>query len=67
MQAALESGGRISKAEALALASTDLDLLLGSTAEAQGSLVATVGGDLLDMEAKVVAVLDAGRGVVDLF
>ncbi|KZV62706.1 carbohydrate esterase family 9 protein, partial [Peniophora sp. CONT] len=67
--AALESGGRINKSEALALASTDLDLLLGSTVQAQGegTLVATIGGDLLDLEAKVVGVVDGGRGVVDLF
>ncbi|VDB85240.1 unnamed protein product [Peniophora sp. CBMAI 1063] len=67
--AALESGGRIGRVEALALASTDLELLLGSTVQAQdeGTLVATVGGDLLDLEAKVIGVVDGARGVVDLF
>lgn len=68
-QAALEADGRISKAQALSLASTNLEKLLGSKVEAAGlsDLVATEGGDLLSMEAKVVGVLSARRGVVDLF
>ena len=68
-QAALEAGGRLSKSDALALATTDLESLLGSTVQAQdeGTMVVTVGGDLLDLEAKVVGVVDGARGVVDLF
>lgn len=43
--------------------------MLGSTVQAQdeGTMVVTVGGDLLDLEAKVVGVVDGARGVVDLF
>ena len=68
-QAALEAGGRLSKSDALALATTGLESLLGSTVQAQdeGTMVVTVGGDLLDLEAKVVGIVDGARGVVDLF
>jgi hypothetical protein len=70
MQASLETGGRISKAQALALASTNLELLLGEEVDAAGTssdLVATVGGDLLSIESKVAAVISPRRKVVDLF
>ncbi|KAF8135494.1 composite domain of metallo-dependent hydrolase [Boletus edulis] len=54
--AALESNGQISKSETLALASTNLEELLGvkPTVSLSGDLVATIGGSLLDLEAKVV-------------
>lgn len=70
MQAALEADGRISKTQALALASTNLEKLLGIDDGGWSSasdLVATAGGDLLQFESKVVAVISPGRGVVDLF
>ncbi|KAI0038899.1 carbohydrate esterase family 9 protein [Auriscalpium vulgare] len=68
--AAIEAGGRISKLEALALASTNLEKLLGGTAEValgMPDLVATAGGDLLSFESKVVGVISARRQAVDLF
>lgn len=61
--AALESDGKISKAQALALASTNLEKLLGATA--QGDLVVTRGGTILDFEAKVVGVISQSRGLFE--
>ncbi|KAH9930389.1 composite domain of metallo-dependent hydrolase [Amylocystis lapponica] len=47
--AALETGGEISKADALALASINLETLLGvHVGDLESDLVATRGGDLLD-------------------
>jgi hypothetical protein len=66
----LGAGGRISKIQALALASTNLEKLLGcDSGVALGSLdlVATQGGDLLSFESKVVGVISPRRGSVDLF
>ncbi|KAI0635342.1 carbohydrate esterase family 9 protein [Trametes polyzona] len=64
--AALESNGTISKSEALALASTNVEQLLGVNAdERYADLVATRGGDLFDFS-KVVAVVSPSRGVVHL-
>jgi hypothetical protein len=56
----------------LEIASTSIDSLLGLDAEGgeeidTGALVATKGGDLLDFEGKVVAVLQKELGVVHLF
>ncbi|CDO72361.1 hypothetical protein BN946_scf184977.g58 [Trametes cinnabarina] len=66
--AALESGGQIEKADALALASTNVEKLLGfKTDGLQGDLVATLGGDLLDFSSKVVGVISRRRGLVDVF
>ncbi|KAH9001980.1 carbohydrate esterase family 9 protein [Lactarius hatsudake] len=65
---ALESGGHISKPEAIALASTNLKKLLGGNGHKGATdLVATQGGDLLSFESKVVAVISSDRGTVDLF
>ncbi|KAF9227423.1 carbohydrate esterase family 9 protein [Gyrodon lividus] len=65
--AALESDGHISKPEALALASANLDKLLGVKPEASlsGDLVATHGGSILDFNAKVVGVISSRRGSVE--
>ncbi|KAI0653864.1 carbohydrate esterase family 9 protein [Cubamyces menziesii] len=64
--AALESNGTISKATALALASTNVEKLLGVETEgSQNDLVATLGGDLLSFS-KVVAVISPRREVVDI-
>ena len=60
----MESGGRITQAQALALASTNIRKLLG--VKGSGDLVATKGGSILDFESKVVGVLSSSRGVVDL-
>lgn len=65
---ALESGGQISKPEAIALASTNLKKLLSRNRD-NGviDLVATQGGDLLSFESKVVAIISSVRRTVDLF
>ncbi|TRM61307.1 hypothetical protein BD626DRAFT_502095 [Schizophyllum amplum] len=60
----LESGGRLSKTAALALASTNVEKLLG--VEPSGDLVATRGGGMLDFGSKVVGVVSPKRGVVDI-
>ncbi|KAJ6570161.1 carbohydrate esterase family 9 protein [Mycena vulgaris] len=66
--ASLATGGKMSKAEVLALGSTNVAKLLGAKAPTKFSqdLVATRGGDLLSFNSKVVAVLSPGRGLVDL-
>jgi hypothetical protein len=67
--AALESREDLDKAEALALATTNIELLLGLDVETEGAyadMVATRGGDLLDLEAKVVGVISPRRGLVEL-
>ncbi|KAJ3975274.1 hypothetical protein EV361DRAFT_524556 [Lentinula raphanica] len=64
--AALEAG--ITKAEAITLASSNLEKLLGLTSgTASLNLVATTDGTILDFESKAVAVASSKRGVVDLF
>jgi hypothetical protein len=56
----------------LAIGSTNLERLLGAEAgivgefEDEGDLVVTQGGDLLEMEAKVVAVISRRNGKVNL-
>ncbi|KAL1744952.1 hypothetical protein HDZ31DRAFT_37449 [Schizophyllum fasciatum] len=60
----LESDGRLSKEDVLALASTDMEKLLG--VKPSGDLVATRGGGILDFGSKVVGVVSPERGVVDL-
>ena len=66
------SNGRISKVQAFGIASTNIDSLLGlDYADGEeidmGALIATKGGDLLEFEGKVVAVLQKELGVVHLF
>lgn len=66
-QAALESNGAISKEQAIALASTNVEKLLGverKNAE-EVELVVTRGGDLMDYS-KVVGVISPVRGVFDI-
>jgi hypothetical protein len=67
--AALESNGRISQDQAYRLVSTDLEKLLGLRGidEEIGDLVAFNGGNVFDLSSKAVAVISAGRGLVDLF
>ncbi|EMD37401.1 hypothetical protein CERSUDRAFT_83171 [Gelatoporia subvermispora B] len=63
-----ESPNVIPKEAALALGSINVKHLLGlETAVGEEDLVATIGGDLLDFEGKVVAIVSPRRGVVDLF
>ncbi|TFK91320.1 composite domain of metallo-dependent hydrolase [Polyporus arcularius HHB13444] len=64
--AALEFGGNISRADAIALASTNVESLLGiDRANGEVELVATRGGDLLGY-GKVIGVISPLRGTVDV-
>ena len=66
--AMLESDGQISRLEALALVSTNLEALLGLKSDhAMAELVATESGDLLDFSGKVVGIISPRKGLVDLF
>ncbi|KIM83388.1 hypothetical protein PILCRDRAFT_69640 [Piloderma croceum F 1598] len=66
--AKLESNGRIDEQQAYSLASTNLEKLLGivNLSNETADLVAYEGGSAFDLSSKVVAVLSAERGVVDL-
>ncbi|KAK0458000.1 carbohydrate esterase family 9 protein [Desarmillaria tabescens] len=64
--AALEAGTELSQSDALALASVNLETLLGVDNE-DYDMVATTFGTLLEFESKVVGVISSRRGVVDLF
>lgn len=67
-QAAIESGGRITEEEALAMGSTNILKLLGvKIDDGQIDLVATRGGDLFSMNHKVAAIVSPRQGVVHLF
>jgi hypothetical protein len=58
----------LTKREALALGSTNVQKLLGADVEAEEQdLVATRGGDLLTMQAKVVAHVSPRQSKVMLF
>ena len=64
----MESSGRVNKRQAYALASTNLDKLLGIEHEnGDADLVAIEGGSLFDLSSKVAAVVSPQRGLVDLF
>jgi len=69
--AALEASGSISQSEAVALASTNLEKLLGVNGsegvQEVGDLVATSYGGILDFESKIVGVISPRRRIVDLF
>ncbi|KAJ7746634.1 hypothetical protein B0H16DRAFT_1556562 [Mycena metata] len=64
---ALESGGSISKEVALSMASSNIETLLGVRSGASSEFAVTRGGDLFSLDAKVIAMVSAKRGVVDLF
>ncbi|KAL5494800.1 hypothetical protein ACEPAI_262 [Sanghuangporus weigelae] len=65
----IEAGGQISESDALAIASTNVERLLGVEVEtsSQRDLVVTKGGGLLNIEAKVVGIISPRRGQVELF
>lgn len=66
-QAAIEAGGNISKEKAFAIGSVNLQRLLGvEVNDGEMDLVATRGGDLLELSSKVVAVISPLRKSVDL-
>ncbi|KAJ6468464.1 hypothetical protein C8R45DRAFT_1018898 [Mycena sanguinolenta] len=64
---ALESNGSISKEEALAMASSNIEKLLGIRSAPNSEFAVTRGGDLFSLESKVIAMVSSKRGVVDLF
>ena len=67
-QVAYDTGGKLSKEDTIALASTNVELLLGGDVEPAGihDMIVTEGGDILEMQSKVVAVISPGREIVDL-
>lgn len=66
--AAINGGENISKEQALALGSTNVEILLGGDVEAESSheMMVTEGGDLLDPSTKVIAVISPRRRIVDI-
>ncbi|KZT43545.1 hypothetical protein SISSUDRAFT_1039974 [Sistotremastrum suecicum HHB10207 ss-3] len=62
--AAIEAGGKISKEQAFSIASLNLEKALGMSPVAD--FVATRGGDLLEMNSKVVASILQRRSTVEL-
>ncbi|KAF7973858.1 hypothetical protein HWV62_14062 [Athelia sp. TMB] len=61
-------GGKISFEAAYAMASINIEKLLGvDTYSNHGELVATSGEGLLSFEAKVLGIISPRRGLVDLF
>jgi hypothetical protein len=67
LKAALESNGRVGKLQAYALASTNLEKLLGVDVinADTGDLVAYKGGSAFELSSKVVAVISPQRGLVE--
>ncbi|KAH8116655.1 composite domain of metallo-dependent hydrolase [Phellopilus nigrolimitatus] len=66
--AALESFGSITKTQALALVSSNLETLLGLNVDPElTDLVATEAGDIFDFEGKIVGIISPRKGVVSLF
>ncbi|KAL5519409.1 hypothetical protein ACEPAH_1092 [Sanghuangporus vaninii] len=65
----IEAGGQISESDALAIASTNVERLLGVDVDtsSQRDLVVTKGGGLINIEAKVVGIISPRRGQVELF
>lgn len=58
IQAAIDAGGGLTREEAFAIGSTNLETLLGVERDPElVELVVTQGGDLLDSHSKVVAVI----------
>jgi hypothetical protein len=58
----------VNKRQAYALASTNLDRLLGIEHDSEDAdLVVFEGGNMFDLSSKVVAVVSPQRGLVDLF
>ncbi|TFY76655.1 hypothetical protein EWM64_g7357 [Hericium alpestre] len=72
--AAVDAGGRISNEQAMAMASLNLERLLGIDSlwateqdeDVGGDIVAYEGGGALDMRSKVVAVISSRKSTVDL-
>ncbi|KAF9006581.1 carbohydrate esterase family 9 protein [Cyathus striatus] len=65
--AKLESNGRVNERQAYAMATSDLERLLGVRAVEDVDLVAFEGGGLFDLSSKVAAIISAQRGFVEVF
>lgn len=63
----LTSNGFIDRTTALALATTNLEKALGVQRDMPQDLVAYRGGDVFELEAKVVGVISETLGRTDLF
>ncbi|KLO20165.1 composite domain of metallo-dependent hydrolase [Schizopora paradoxa] len=63
-----EAGGYLSKSEAIAIASSNVEKLLGISPDIaqDGDFVVTSGADLFDLQSKVVAVISPRREQVEL-
>ena len=65
-QVAIEGGRAISKGQAFAIGSVNLQKLLGAEVKSEEiDLVATRGGDLLELRSKVVAVISPSQKLVN--
>lgn len=63
----LESNGQIGRSQALALATTNLENILGVELDADSAdLVAYAGGSVFDLSGKAVAVVSSARNVIDI-
>ncbi|KAF8889891.1 hypothetical protein BD779DRAFT_308005 [Infundibulicybe gibba] len=64
-----ESGGQITKSQAIRMGTRDLEQALGLRGDAarKRDLVAYAGGDMFRFDSKVVGVVSVGRGQVELF
>lgn len=63
----MESNGTIDKAQAVALATTNIEKALGLTSNLLHDIVAYHGGDIFDFHSKIIGVVSAQRGAVDIF
>lgn len=66
----MEAGGRISREQAYAFVSTNIEKILGLDDVADGGLddlVAFDGGSAFEFSSKIVAVLSHQRGFVEVF
>lgn len=64
----MEALGGISRTQALAMASSNLEKLLGLEVQGElADLVAMEAGDILDFESKVIGVISPVKRQVDLF
>ncbi|TDL29918.1 hypothetical protein BD410DRAFT_823894 [Rickenella mellea] len=64
--AALEANGQMSRSQALALATTNIEGAFGLETELDSDLVAYAGGSLFGFESKPVAVISPARHLVDV-
>ena len=68
LQVAIEAGGAISRADAIALGSVNLENLLGGdTKDGNADLVAWRGGDMFEAGSKAVAVISPRLKLVHIF